>query len=198
MKSQRISLAAAIAAAAGCLFLSSPASAAPLSIVDVNAPAINCVFNPACKVVVDDSVGTFTVPTDTGEARLQTRTYPGVAPAPGAGTMAYEYRMDLTSVTGKNCISKMVLNFGPVAPLPYKPTAVFDVYVVTSGGLGTVGLGSALQAGSAIEFNFAKPVCPGDTSYFFGLASKLMPPKPSSAHVFHTLGGAQAVAVRVP
>ena len=198
MKSQRISVAAAIAAAAGCLLLSSPANAGPLSIVDVGAPAINCVFNTACKVVVDDSVGTFTLPGDTGEARLQSRTYPGTPPAPAAGLMAYEYRMDLTSVTGKNCVSKMILNFGPVSPLPYVPTAVFDVYVVTSGGLGTIGLGSALQAGSAIEFNFAKPVCPGDTSFFFGLASKFLPPKPSAAHVFRTLGGAQAVPVRVP
>jgi hypothetical protein len=198
MKSKNISLAAAIAAATGCLFLSAPAGAAPLSVTEVNAPAVNCIFNTACKVVVDDSLGTFALPGDTGDARLQSRTYPGTPPAPAAGLLAYEYRMDLTSVTGKNCVSKMILVFGPVTPLPYHPGAKFDAYVVTSGGLGTIGLASALQAGSEIEFNFSKPVCPGDTSYFFGLASKFKPPKPSVARVFRTLGGDQPVDVRVP
>ena len=41
------------------------------------------------------------------------------------------------------------------------------VFVVTSGGLGTVGLKSAVQAGVKIVFTFTAPVCPGATSYFF-------------------------------
>jgi hypothetical protein len=56
---------------------------------NVNAPAINCVFNnagaPDCKVVVQDTIGTFTLPKDTGEARLRSRTYLGAAGAPAAG-----------------------------------------------------------------------------------------------------------------
>ena len=77
--------------AAGCLATASAAQAAPLTVVNVGAPAINCVFSPtkipnapqpACSVVVNNSVGTFTPPGDQGDARLQSRTYPGVAPAP--------------------------------------------------------------------------------------------------------------------
>ena len=158
-------------------------------------------FHTTCSVVVDDSVGVFNLPGDSGDAKLQSRTYPGTAPAPGAGTMAYVYRMDLTQMKGLtavNCVTKFVINFGPVVPLPYHPGALFDVFVVTSGGLGTIGLASADQIGSHIEFNFAKPVCPGDTSFFFGLASKSLVPKPSTAEVFRSLGGTVTTAVRIP
>ena len=58
----------------GLLLAPLAAQAGPLTIVNVNAPAINCVFNPACTVVVTDSLGTFVPPGDAGIARLQSRT----------------------------------------------------------------------------------------------------------------------------
>src|SRR5580693_527978 len=117
------------------------AQAAPLSIVDVAGPAINCVFNttpipnippPACQVVVNDSIGVFTPPGDIGAARLQSRTYPGTAPAPAAGDMAYVYRVDLTevkAVTAANCVTKLALKFGPVVKLHYGPNGDSDIFV---------------------------------------------------------------------
>jgi hypothetical protein len=189
----------------GCLAATAAAQAAPLSIVKVGAPAVNCVFNttgaPACTVIVDDSIGTFTPPGDLGEARLQSRTYPGVAPAPAAGDMAYVYRVDLTAVKGataENCVTKLALDFGPVVPLPYTPKGKFDVFVVTAGGLGSVGPTSANQVGKTITFTFAQPVCPGATSYFFGLASKTTTPVAGTATVFYSLGGSATTADRVP
>ncbi|HML12227.1 MAG TPA: hypothetical protein VK456_02910 [Xanthobacteraceae bacterium] len=72
MKSHAAALLAAAAA------LAAPAAqAANLTVVNVSAPAINCVFNASCKVVVTDSVGTLQY-TDLGSgAFLQSRTYPG-------------------------------------------------------------------------------------------------------------------------
>jgi len=112
----KIAMAAASIAAAGCFAAASAAQAGPLTIVEVGAPAVNCVFNnaggaPNCTVVVDDSVGDFMLPGDNGDARLQTRTYPGVPPAPAAGDMAYVYRMDLTNVSVQagapaNCVAR--------------------------------------------------------------------------------------------
>src|SRR6185503_6902782 len=81
------------------------AFAAPLTVVNVGAPAVNCVFNTACTVTVNDSVGNFTPPGDNGPGRLQSRTYPGVAPAPAAGKLAYVYRVDLTSVLGLTAVT---------------------------------------------------------------------------------------------
>jgi hypothetical protein len=200
----------AVIAAAGLFGAASGAQAAPLSVVDVAAPAINCVFNttpipnappPACQVVVNDSIGVFTPPGDIGAARLQSRTYPGTAPAPAAGDMAYVYRVDLTTVKGvtaANCVTKLALKFGPVVKLQYGPSGDSDIFVVTTGGLGSVKIASADQVGSTITFTFAQPVCPGATSYFFGLASKSVNPVAGKATVSFSLGGSTKTGDRVP
>jgi hypothetical protein len=59
------------------------AQAESLTVVEVNAPAVNCVFNPSCTVTVNDSTGALAMPliTTPGTAWLQSRTYAGV---PGA------------------------------------------------------------------------------------------------------------------
>jgi hypothetical protein len=200
----------AVVTAAGLFSAASGAQAAPLSVVDVAAPAINCVFNatpipnappPACQVVVNDSIGVFTPPGDIGVARLQSRTYPGTAPAPAAGDMAYVYRVDLTTVKGvtaANCVTKLALKFGPVVKLQYGPSGDSDIFVVTTGGLGSVKIASADEVGGTITFTFASPVCPGDTSYFFGLASKSVKPVAGKATVSFSLGGSTKTGDRVP
>ena len=207
----KIAMAAASIAAAACFAAASAAQAGPLTIVEVGAPAVNCAFNnagaPNCTVVVEDGVGDFMLPGDNGAARLQSRTYPGAAGAPAAGDMAYVYRVDLTNVSvpagvAANCVPAFTINFpGGVVPLPYRlstPNDKFDVFVVTSGGLGTVGLKSAVQAGVKIAFTFTAPVCPGATSYFFGLASKSVKPVADVAQVSFSLGGGATPADRVP
>jgi hypothetical protein len=206
----KIAMRVAVIATAGIFGAASGTQAAPLSVVDVAAPAINCVFNatpipnvppPACQVVVNDSIGVFASPGDIGAARLQSRTYPGTAPAPAAGNMAYVYRVDLTAVKGvtaANCVTKLALKFGPVVKLPYGASGVADVFVVTSGGLGSVKIASADQVGGTITFTFASPICPGDTSYFFGLASKSVSPVAGKATVSFSLGGSTKTGDRVP
>ena len=202
----KITARVAAIAAAGCFGAASAAQATPLSIVDVAAPAINCVFNatpipnvppPACQVVVNDSIGVFAPPGDIGLARLQSRTFP---PAHRAGDMAM-YRVDLTEVKGVtavNCVTKLALKFGPVVKLHYGPNGDSDIFVVTSGGLGSVGIASADQVGGTITFTFASPVCPGATSYFFGLASKSVKPVAGKATVSFSLGGSTKTGDRVP
>jgi len=200
----------AVIAAAGIFGAVLGAQAAPLSVVDVAAPGTNCVFNttpipnippPACQVVVNDSIGVFTPPGDIGAARLQSRTYPGTAPAPAAGAMAYVYRVDLTAVKGvtaANCVTKLALKFGPVVKLKYGPNGDSDIFVVTAGGLGSVKVASADQVGGTITFTFASPICPGATSYFFGLASKSVNPVAGKATVSFSLGGSTKTGDRVP
>jgi hypothetical protein len=207
----KITMRVAVFAAAGIFGAASGARAAPLTVVNVAAPGINCAFSPtkipntpppACSVIVNDSIGTFTPSGDSGDARLQSRTYPGTAPAPGAGDMAYVYRVDLTSVKGAtaaNCVTTLALDFGPVVKLPYGPNgAKFQVFVVTVGGLGSVDLAAADQVGNTITFTFSQPVCPGATSYFFGLASKKTNPASGTATVSYSLGGSATTADRVP
>jgi hypothetical protein len=166
--------------------LAGVAGAAPLTIVNVAAPDINCVFETDCTIVVTDSVGNIALPNVTGIARLQSRTFAGQPGAPGAGKTGYEYRLDLTQATAIGdvaCVTGLNVNFGPVTVLQYnKVGPADDVFVVTKGGLGTIGLASAVQNGNIITFTFSAPVCaadssgPGHTTFFFGLAS-VHPPK---------------------
>jgi hypothetical protein len=166
--------------------LSGGAVAAPLSVVTVAAPDINCVFETDCTIVVTDSVGTIAVPNVTGTARLQSRTFTGQAGAPAGGKTGYEYRVDLTQAHTSGdvaCVTGLNVDFGPVTELQYnKVGPTDDVFVITKGGLGTIGLASAEQNGNIITFTFTQPVCaadssgPGHTTFFFGLASA-NPPK---------------------
>ena len=165
--------------------LSSAASAAALTVVTVAAPDINCVFETDCTIEVTDSLGTFTHPGATGTGRLQSRTFTGKPGAPAAGKTGYEYRLDMTQMTAIGdtaCVTAMHIDFGPISKLQYnKIGPVDDVFVVTKGGLGSIGLASAEQVGAVITFNFSQPVCaadpvtPGKTSFFFGLASTHVP-----------------------
>lgn len=162
----------------------SGARAQVLKIVEVGAPAINCVFRPDCIIPVSDSQGFIPLPfvTPANSAWLQSRTFTALPGAPAAGFTGYEYRISLTQASGSaECLGGLVLNFGPIAKLPYKPGEMADVFVVTTGGLGTIGIKAATKLGDIVEFEFSKPLClsgPPDiknTTFFFGLAAATAP-----------------------
>ena len=106
----------------------------------------------------------------------------------------------LLSVTGTTCVNAIQFNFAALASGPYAGPA--DLFVVTSGGLGTVAVSSATRAGAAglTVVNFpGAGVCPGQTSYFFGLASGGTSPSMSTAKLFYTPAVGQGTAsIRVP
>lgn len=182
--------------------------AVPLKIVNVSAPAINCVFNPACTVTVNDTSDNVTLSTG-GTGFLQSRTFTGAPGSPAAGLFAYEYRLDLRNavgITAISCIDAMTINFGPVVgTLNYggdpKPDQVF---VVTGGGIGSIGLASANWiAPGKIIFKFSSPVCEGrapgkgNSSFFWGLVSRTAP-KPLTAVLHETGGATHSVKARSP
>lgn len=159
-------------AAAAVLCAAAPAHAAQLTVVEVNAPAVNCVFNPTCTVTVTDTVSTLQFTPYGAGAFLQSRTYSGQPGTPGAGLTVYEYRLDMTqALPFTECIAGLVVDFGPVVKLTYPPNQPAHAYVITQGGIGTVGLESAEQDGNAITFTFKSNVCAGATTQFFGLAA---------------------------
>ena len=163
-------------AAAVVLCASAPAHAASLTVVEVNAPAVNCVFNPTCTVTVTDSVSTLQFTVYGAGAFLQSRTYSGQPGTPGAGLIAYEYRLDFTQALGfTECVAGMVLDFGPVQKLTYPPNQPAHAYVITQGGIGTVGIESAEQDGNVITFTFKTYLCPGASTQFFGMAAGKTP-----------------------
>jgi hypothetical protein len=159
------------------------AQAQVLKVVEVGAPAINCVFQTDCTIPVTDTTGNILLPTiGTGTAWLQSRTFAGETGAPGAGTTGYEYRISMTQASGtSDCIVSFTLNFGPHKQLPYKSGQLADVYVVTTGGLGTISLAKAERFGDVIEFTLSKSLCVNgsasiaNTTYFIGLAATAAP-----------------------
>jgi len=182
------------AIAAAIIALPTATLAGKLNVVTVAAPGVNCVFSANCTITVTDSVGQLPLANlnKPNTAWLQSRTFTGAAGTPGAGKTGYEYRLDMTQASGAlECIGGIVVNFGPISQLPYKNNQPADVYVITQGGLGTIGLGTVEQDGDVITFNFAKFMCAteqpnaANTTFFFGLAS-VNPPVAISAGVFAT------------
>jgi hypothetical protein len=178
------------------------AQALALRIVNVNAPSVNYVFNHTGTVTVTDKTSPVLV-----DGFVQSRIYRSEATSPARGQYVYEYRVDLTnvlSITAPQWVSDLSLDFGPAATLDYNRDrrAVEQVFVVTSGGLGSVGLSSATQSPSGTFFNFSSRIYSGasrgrgQSSYFFGLVSAY-PPRVINGHVT-TQAGVQTVSVYAP
>ena len=162
--------------------------AAPLTVVNVGAPAVNCVFDPTCTTLVTDTTDTIALPGGAGTGFLQSRTFTGQPGSPAAGLFGYEYRIDLQGMMGITfvpCIDSLTIDFGPVVnTLDYNDNGAADdeVYVVTTGGVGTVAPVSADQVGNRVTFRFGPSVCARESTYFFGLAST-EPPREVTAQV---------------
>jgi hypothetical protein len=187
------------------------ARAVTLNVVNVSAPAINCIFDTNCTVLVTDTTALLAV--DCHDSFLQSRTYTGQPGAPAAGLYAYEYRLNLSTCPDfedpqtVDCIVEFIIDFGPVVSLDYNGDAVLDqVFVVTQGGLGSRRVTDADQVGSTITFRL-EPVCPGasnagiDSTFFFGLVSTSPPQFVNAGVVYHPDGpGAPvgAVEARAP
>jgi len=191
------------------LALAPAVHAATLKVVNVGAPAINCVFTTASPCTISVSDTSADVPMSAGgSGRLQSRTFKGLAGSPADGLFGYEYRLNLTDAVGVTniaCIDWMSISFGTIVnTLDYDRDQKSDqVFVLTSGGLGTIGLASAVQTADTIRFKFSKPVCEGgapgkgDTSFFWGLVSKSSP-KDVTAVLHETGGATHVVKARSP
>lgn len=185
-----------------------PAAAvdAALTIVEVAAPNVNCLFDADCTITVDDLADHFLPPAATGDAFLQSRLWPaGEAGTAGAGLYPYLYRIDLRNavgVTAAACVTTMQIDFGPIQALDYngdgKPEQIF---VVTKGGLGNVKPVAAAQSGDTITFRFDPAICvggrTGDSSFFFGLAS-VHPAQVVPAQLTGTLGLNNTLRAKAP
>ena len=182
--------------AAASTVIAAAAGAQPLQIVSVGAPAINCVFDTSCTVTVSDETSPLF-----GGGFLQSRTHQGQPGAPAAGRWAYLYRIDLRNAAPATArVTALRIDFGPVlATLDYNGDGSVGehVFVVTSGGLGSVAPVAATRTGNTVTFRFNPAVEAGQTSYFFGLASAGAP-RQVTARVTGVPGGNIEVDARAP
>lgn len=181
------------------------AFAAPLmalNVVNTSAPAVNYVFSPTGSVSVTD----MTSPVLTN-GFLQSRIFQGQPGSPAAGKWVYEYRLDLRNVVGILSIpyvTDVAIPFGTPRSYDYNfdGNATDQVFVISSGGMGTKGLSGATTWGSYIFFTFAGNVYGGgspgngESSYFWGVVSDYAPVV-KTGYVYHD-SGYQTVSVYAP
>lgn len=183
------------------------ANTVPLKRVNVTAPAINCVFSTSCSISVKDTTEEFKLSSG-GFGKLRTRTFAGKDGSPAAGLFAYMYRLDLENaveLTAPTCFDSMTISFGPVInTLNYGGDAKPDhVFVIAKGGIGTIGLASAVQTGGSLRFKFQSPVCSGTgpgkggSTFFWGVVSK-KPPTGVTATLHGKNGMKRLVKARSP
>ena len=182
------------------LALALPASA--YTVVNASAPQVNCVFTTAtpCSVTVTDMVSALP-----NGGKIQSRVFQSTASSPAAGRWIYEYRLIMTHVAGIGYppyLSGMsISNFGPIATLDYN----FDwlgeqVFNISSGGLGTKGVGTSYYFWGTTYFNLTEPVYAGsypgggESSYFFGVASPYPPTTRTATVYMDSIAGGSAPA----
>ncbi len=176
--------------------------------VNVAAPDINCVFNETCLVTVTDSTGLYPPkPGYSGHPKLYTRTFVGAPGSQAEGLTAYLYRVDFTKAnaeTDVNCAENLQIRFGDVARLKYDGETKADVFVISTGAVGDVGISSAEKVGPNVILTFSTEVCPAGgftsagSSFYIGMAS---PGTPAAAKVKSDLtfgGGTVKVRARTP
>ena len=189
------------------VLLLAPAEARQLAVASVTPEGVACVFTKTCAVAVADSYGSVKLFGDGGAGRLLTRTYSGMPGTPAAGLTGYSFHLDMSTsmaLGSMNCVERLVIDTGPLAPLPYVPKGGnAEIFVVA--GPGAIGPSSVTQAGGKVTFSFAKPICPKvagtgrpvvSESLYFGFAAK-GEPVPAKAQVAGTMEGTTA-DVRVP
>ncbi|MFI9291668.1 M64 family metallopeptidase [Streptomyces gardneri] len=173
-----------------------------LRTADVTSTIIECVFDPSGTAVPNDNAAAIRIAGATGAGSLQSRLYPrGVAGSLGAGTYPYEYRVDMTPVSGPlpaSAVRTLSLDFGPVSRVDYDGTGGSDLFVIAQGGPGTVRPVSATQRGSRLTIDFGTPgVAAGNSSFFLGLTSD-HPPRDTTAQITDGAGNTHTLATRAP
>ncbi len=147
-----------------------------LSKVEVAMIDVDCLFDPNCTPRPVESFGDIVLPGGVGTGLLHTRTFAGEPGSPAAGLHTYQYRIDLTGTGGRACIDSYDVEFGRPSPLDYDGSgAPHDVYVVMSGGPGTVAPDIAQINANRISVHFYGGLCAGESSVFFGMTTKAAP-----------------------
>ena len=163
------------------LALASPAFA--YNVVNTSL-TVFCLFSPTCVVTPVENLYAFTLPGASGNAYLHTRVFRGEAGTAAEGKWVYQYRLNLTEVSSPTAVAThlAIYDWAEMQQLDYDfdGLATDEVFVLTSGGLGTKGLDSAFADSWYTYFKFESPVAAGtfsagESTYFFGLVSNRAP-----------------------
>jgi hypothetical protein len=175
------------------------------NLVNSSLPQLNCDFNTTCTVTVTDMASD--IPGTNG-GKLQSRIFQGQPGSPLAGKWCYEYRVNMVNSVGILSIPYVtgmsVAGLGTLVAYDYNFDGTYtdQVFVITQGGIGSIGLASTYAFWGISFFNLSSAVSggayagAGQSSYFFGYVSDYAPTTKSAT--VQTDQGSQTVTVYAP
>jgi len=182
------------------------AQAVPLdvAVITLGSPSFpNCVFDLDCTIFVTDTSQTIST---TGGV-VQSRRFPvGEPGTPGAGYYAHVYRVNLAQASaGAECVREIAIPFGGIQPFDFDGDGLADDLWESTVGLGNVSIDSAELPDDTLVISFAgSGVCQGafpgdgDSSYFFGVASRFDGAFKTADLDFHLSAPNESIIVRAP
>lgn len=157
--------------------------AQPLHLHNVT-PGIYCRFSPDCHVNPVEQSSSFTPTNMTATCVLESRSFPGNS-MDSKGDYGYEYRVILNRggqrPGGTLTVKSLTLNFETPQTFAFGGHANNQVWVVNSGGPGSIAPGSAAVSGTNVVVRFSPPLVlatkTGQTTgtYYFGMVSTNQP-----------------------
>ena len=181
-----------------------------LGTAEVSASNVDCAWDTQCAPSAAASAEAFTFRGAVGQAFLQFRQLPPGEPGTAAeGLYGYEYRIDLTELSTAGVepfsISEVRIPFSSVSPVDYNGDGTLEhVYIVTTGGPGTIEPSAVTTQGNRIVIQFAPGTLSGGVGGLEGVSSLaigLASPSPagkSNAWMEEQLTGPVRVATMAP
>jgi hypothetical protein len=172
-----------------------------LRIVNVSSPEINRIFSLSSTVTVNDNVAPLAILGGIGEGFFQSRYgSPGEEVTTGDGMTTYLYRINLSEVVGDVGVKSLDLGFVSPATLNLSEAGVNtdgEIFVITHGGLGTIGPTEAKIIDNRLKLIFDTPLLAGGDSFFFGFAS-LERPGLTRAIIVDLVGNSYEIDIIAP
>jgi len=155
---------------------SAPEPTTPMTVGDADSSKVARMYNPSGSVVVQDTAPPLPLVGLIGSGFVQCRRLPrGLPGTAAAGLFGYEYRISLvgpSEVGPAVGVSRLEFDIGAVTPLNYAGTGPADVYILTSGAIGTVRPSSVARTASGrLVLSFNPVVLTSQSSFFVGFAS---------------------------
>ena len=166
------------------VFAAAGLQAQSLKLLNVNDPGIYCRFSPDCHVAPVETSSSFTPTNLAAACVLQSRSFAGNG-MDAAGTYGYEYRIVLNNAgaQGDNflTVDSLTLHFDSPQSFAFGGHASNQVWVVATGGPGSLAPGSASLSGTNIVVKFSPPIIlvtktnQSAGTYYFGMISTGQP-----------------------
>ena len=155
-----------------------------LKLLNVNDPGIYCRFSPDCHVAAVEKSSSFTPTNLAATCVLESRSFAGNS-KDTTGVYGYEYRVILSNAGARGdnflTVDSLALNFDSPQNFAFGGHANNQVWVVATGGPGSLAPGSASFSGTNIVFQFDPPIVlatktnQSTGTYYFGMMSTGQP-----------------------